>query len=142
MAYFANQYTQPIGALGAYFANQYTQPISGLGASPDGLGACAPCMAGAAFGAAEVPPRISAGPEVFVPGVPTPAWLLPAAPPTLGAQVWQGAKLLAGAACAYHGYVRNQSPGWAVGWSIFGSAAPLLALPIALAQGFAMPKRR
>jgi len=56
MAYFANQYTQPIGALGAYFANQYTQPINGLGVSPDGLGACAPCMAAAAFGAADAAP--------------------------------------------------------------------------------------
>ncbi len=39
-------------------------------------------------------------------------------------------------ACTYHGYKRNKSAGWAVGWAIFGGALPLLALPIAFAQGF------
>lgn len=66
MAYFANQYTQPIGALGAYFANQYTQPINGLGTSPDGLGACLPCMAGLGAGAEPAPaPRSRLGALVY-----------------------------------------------------------------------------
>lgn len=41
---------------------------------------------------------------------------------------------------AYHGYKRNQSYGWAIGWSIFGSFLPFLAIPIALAQGFGKRK--
>ena len=44
--------------------------------------------------------------------------------------------MVAGAACAYHGFKRNESAGWAVAWAAFGSGAPFLALPIALAQGF------
>ena len=46
------------------------------------------------------------------------------------------------AACAYHGYKRNDSVGWAVGWAFFGSLAPFLALPIALAQGYGKPAPR
>lgn len=37
---------------------------------------------------------------------------------------------------AYHGYARNQSIGWALAWAAFGGALPILAIPIALAQGF------
>lgn len=56
---------------------------------------------------------------------------------------WRRALGLVGAAaCAYHGYRRNDSAGWAVGWAFFGSAAPILALPIALAQGFGKPASR
>jgi hypothetical protein len=44
-----------------------------------------------------------------------------------------------GAASAYHGYKRNQSIGWAIGWAIFGTFMPFLAVPIALAQGFGKP---
>jgi hypothetical protein len=47
---------------------------------------------------------------------------------------------VAAAACAYHGYRRNESAGWALGWAFFGSVAPILALPIALAQGFGKPR--
>ncbi len=50
--------------------------------------------------------------------------------------------LVGAAACAYHGYRRNDSAGWAVGWAFFGSVAPILALPIALAQGFGKPASR
>lgn len=44
---------------------------------------------------------------------------------------------VAGAALgAYHGYKRNGgSIGWALGWSIFGGALPIFAIPLALAQG-------
>jgi hypothetical protein len=45
------------------------------------------------------------------------------------------------AACAYHGYKRNESVGWAFGWAFFGSVAPFFALPVALAQGFGKPKK-
>lgn len=49
---------------------------------------------------------------------------------------------VAAAVCAYHGYRRNDSAGWAAGWAFFGSVAPILALPIALAQGFGKPRER
>lgn len=46
------------------------------------------------------------------------------------------------AAMAYHGYKRTRSNTWAVLWALFGSAMPLLAVPLSLAQGFGKPKMR
>lgn len=46
------------------------------------------------------------------------------------------AAIVGGALGAYHGYKRDDSVGWAILWSIFGSGLPFLAVPIALAQGF------
>jgi len=44
---------------------------------------------------------------------------------------------VAGAAIgAYHGYKRNDSVGWAIGWSLLGSIAPVIVIPVAIAQGF------
>jgi len=44
---------------------------------------------------------------------------------------------------AYHGYKRNKgSVGWAIGWAFFGSLLPILAIPIALAQGVGKPARK
>jgi hypothetical protein len=43
---------------------------------------------------------------------------------------------------AYHGYRRNKSVGWAIGWGVMGSMFPILTVAIALAQGFAKPKGR
>lgn len=66
-------------------------------------------------------------------------------PPVPKPTVYTWSRLLstaAAAACAYHGYRRNDSAGWAVGWAFFGSVAPILALPIALAQGFGKPVPR
>lgn len=40
---------------------------------------------------------------------------------------------------AYHGYKRNNSIGWAIGWSLLGGACWPLALPIMFAQGFGAP---
>ncbi len=37
---------------------------------------------------------------------------------------------------AYHGYRRNDSVGWAIGWALLGGAFPLITVPVALAQGF------
>ena len=43
----------------------------------------------------------------------------------------------------YHGYRRNvESVGWALAWGVFGTFAPVIALPIMFAQGFGEPKRR
>lgn len=45
------------------------------------------------------------------------------------------------AALVYHGYKRNESLGWAIGWGILGGIAPVVALPVALAQGFGEKKK-
>lgn len=45
-----------------------------------------------------------------------------------------------GAASLYHGYKRNDSIFWALGWGFVGVVAPFVALPLSLAQGFAKPK--
>ena len=55
------------------------------------------------------------------------------------ATVWTVAGTAASAALAYHGYKRNNSVGWAVGWFLLGAFWPI-SLPIAFAQGFAKPR--
>jgi len=42
---------------------------------------------------------------------------------------------------AYHGYKRNNSVGWAVGWAILGGMFPIIVIPVAFAQGIGKPKR-
>ena len=37
---------------------------------------------------------------------------------------------------AYHGYKRNNSIGWGIGWGLLGGMFPLFTLPVAFAQGF------
>jgi len=41
---------------------------------------------------------------------------------------------------AYHGYRRNKSVGWAIGWAIAGGMFPLITGAIAVAQGYGKPK--
>lgn len=36
---------------------------------------------------------------------------------------------------AYHGYKRNDSVGWAIGWGLLGGLFPFIVIPIAFAQG-------
>jgi len=43
------------------------------------------------------------------------------------------------AACAYHGYKRNNSIGWAIGWALLGGMFPIITPVIAVAQGFGKP---
>ena len=45
------------------------------------------------------------------------------------------------AAGAYHGYKRNQSIGWAIGWGLLGGAFPILTTVIAIAQGYGKKKK-
>jgi hypothetical protein len=40
------------------------------------------------------------------------------------------------AAGAYHGYKRNNSLGWAIGWALLGGLFPVITLSVAAAQGF------
>jgi hypothetical protein len=50
------------------------------------------------------------------------------------------ADLLSTAGLAYHGYRRNNSIGWAIGWAILGGAFPIIGWPVAIAQGFGKPR--
>lgn len=56
------------------------------------------------------------------------------------ATFWGALTLASGAASAYHGYKRNQSVGWAVGWFLLGTIFPIITPTIALAQGFGKRK--
>ena len=59
--------------------------------------------------------------------------------PTVTA-IYRVASAVSAAAGAYHGYKRNKSVGWAIGWFFFGGLIPPLAIGIALAQGFGKRK--
>jgi hypothetical protein len=45
-------------------------------------------------------------------------------------------------AAAYHGYKRNRSVGWAIGWGLVAGLAPIITIAVALAEGFGKPKGR
>ena len=73
--------------------------------------------------------------------------------PTLGATgsptispvfrtIWMTASIAGVGLGAYHGYRRNDSVGWAIGWALLGSIFPVITLPVMFAQGFGKPKRR
>ena len=52
---------------------------------------------------------------------------------------WAGS-MAGGISGAYHGYKRNDSVGWAIGWGLLGSAFWPITIPISLAQGFGQRK--
>lgn len=54
---------------------------------------------------------------------------------------WGIASTASFAASVYHGYKRNDSVGWAIWWGLMGALFPIITPTIALAQGFAKPKR-
>ena len=54
---------------------------------------------------------------------------------------WAIAGTVSMAASAYHGYKRNNSVGWALGWGLLGALFPIITPTIGIAQGFAKPKR-
>lgn len=41
---------------------------------------------------------------------------------------------------AYHGWKRDESVGWAIGWALLGGIAPFIVIPVALAQGIGKKK--
>lgn len=41
---------------------------------------------------------------------------------------------------AYHGYKRNDSIGWAIGWALLGGIFPIIVIPVAFAQGLGEEK--
>lgn len=92
-------------------------------------------------------------PEAFPGRKPPPGAVLPQTQPPsdqtvinverttqLGHQPWYKAYralgMVGSIAGAYHGYKRNESVGWAIGWGLFGSILPFVALPVAYFQGF------
>ena len=56
--------------------------------------------------------------------------------------VWYAASVAGVSAGAYHGYKRNDSVGWAIGWALLGGVFPFITIPVSLAQGFAKPRVR
>lgn len=49
---------------------------------------------------------------------------------------WSVLSTVSSGLSAYHGYMRTQSVGWAVGWALVGGLFPVITLPVAIAQGF------
>jgi hypothetical protein len=41
---------------------------------------------------------------------------------------------------AYHGWKRDESVGWAIGWALLGGIAPFIVIPVAFAQGMGKKK--
>ncbi len=65
------------------------------------------------------------------------------APPAPAPNGSSGAQLLGWAAVgagAYHGYKRNNSIGWAIGWALLAGFFPIITVPVSLAQGFGKRK--
>jgi hypothetical protein len=55
--------------------------------------------------------------------------------PTAMTYVWEVVSAASVGISAYHGYKRNNSVGWAIGWGLLGGMFPILVPTIALAQG-------
>ena len=53
---------------------------------------------------------------------------------------WKVAAAISSPLCAYHGYKRNKSIGWAIWWSLMGGMFPIFTPVIAVAQGFGKEK--
>jgi len=49
---------------------------------------------------------------------------------------WQLLSVIGMATGAYHGYKRNDSVGWAIGWGLLGGMFPIITIPVSLAQGY------
>ncbi len=59
----------------------------------------------------------------------------------LASPIYRLVSLASTAGLAFHGYRRNESVGWAIGWALLGGLAPVIAWPVAFAQGFGKPRR-
>lgn len=51
------------------------------------------------------------------------------------------ARVVSPVACIYHGYKRNDSIGWALGWGLLGFFFPVVTPTVAVAQGFGKTAR-
>lgn len=47
---------------------------------------------------------------------------------------WEWWRYAVGAGAAYHGYMRNRSWLWSIGWYVAGFMMPLITVPVAVAQ--------
>jgi hypothetical protein len=100
-----------------------TDHFDGFGASPDGLGATVRVL-GDDFAA------------------PQPATIQPN-PAVRALKIAYALAGVAGTAVgAYHGYKRNESVGWALGWAFLGGIFPVVVIPMAFAQGMGKRKGR
>lgn len=59
----------------------------------------------------------------------------------VGETIWSAASLAGTVMGAYHGYKRNDSVGWAIVWALLGGIAPIITIPVSIAQGFGEPKK-
>jgi hypothetical protein len=98
----------------------------GFGASPDGLGATVRVLGD---------DLASAQGQQVVEVAHNPA--------LTALKVAYGLASIAGTAIgAYHGYKRNDSVGWALGWAFLGGLFPIVVIPVAFAQGIDKRKGR
>ena len=111
------------------------QDINGFGASPDGIGATPvpsqhpPLPPLSAFGAEDGSIPIAPAPSRY----------------SLNRTfltVYSLASIAGAGLGAYHGYKRNDSWGWALGWAALGSLFPVVTIPVSFAQGFGKRKGR
>lgn len=56
--------------------------------------------------------------------------------------IFSVASLTGAATGAYHGYKRNNSIGWAIGWFLLGGLFPIVTIPVSLAQGYGKPRMK
>jgi hypothetical protein len=97
----------------------FNNTFDGFGASPDGLGATVR-MGG--FGDDAL--------------APAPVEQFSENPGVRALKIGYALAGLAGTAIgAYHGYKRNDSVGWAIGWALLGGLFPIVVIPVAFAQG-------
>ncbi len=106
------------------------QDVNGFGASPDGLGTTVR-VAG---------PHEWLGADEAIPNGGGVVLEYPAWKRTLGV-AYAIAGVAGTAIGAYHGYKRNESVGWAIGWAFLGALAPVVVIPVAFAQGIGERKR-
>lgn len=96
---------------------QDVEAFDGFGSSPDGLGATVRVLG------ADLQPA-PASQQMFEIPVTRPLKV-----------IWALASVAGTAIGAYHGYKRNESVGWAIGWALLGGLFPVVVIPVAYAQG-------
>lgn len=113
--------------------------LGGMGVDPSmgGLGAYAAYNITKGVLGADAPAPAPLNPEAQPgqPAVPTPGMQAD----SMGL-LWGLISIASAAGLVYHGYRRNHSIGWAIGWAVLGGIAPIIAWPVAFAQGYGKPK--
>ena len=127
-----SQYLQAIGAYNPYdpYGGSYGSYYSQL---PEQL--TYPNQAAMPYG----PQFGQQDPQQPQPPAPLPA---PSATKSKLGYLWSAASIAGTAVGAYHGYKRNNSIGWAIGWALLGGIFPIIVIPLAYAQGMGKRKGR